>query len=246
MTKEPQLLTEATDPDVLSPEAGAGILASAPWRRFGVFGDSLSLGVGDPTPGYDDLGWPARVERVLRRVDPDLAYLNTAKVGVTTARALAEQAERIEEFGPDLLHLNSGANDIMQRKPDWSRIEDDLRAMYEWAKETGAQLSVFTLGRAFSIPAFPDFSDRVARLNDITRTLAAEYGAVVADCWDHSLNDRPDLLSEDRIHFATTGQAVIASIMIRTLGTTTHNAGIPLTAASPAGRARGRTRAGTR
>jgi lysophospholipase L1-like esterase len=218
MTTEPQVLTEATDPDVLSPEEGARILAGAPWRRFAVFGDSLSLGVGDATPGYDGLGWPARVERVLRRVHPDLASVNTARVGATTAQALHEQAERIEEFGPDLLHLNSGANDIIRREPDWGRIEDGLRAMYEWATRTGAQLSVFTLGRAFVIPAFPDFSDRVARLNDITRALAAEYGAAVADCWDHPLNDRPNLLSEDRIHFATMGQAIIASVLTETLG----------------------------
>jgi lysophospholipase L1-like esterase len=219
MTTQPRLMTEATDPDVLSSEDGARILADARWRRFGVFGDSLSLGVGDATPGYDDLGWSARVERVLRRVHPGLAYLNTARVGVTTAQALQEQAERIEEFGPDLLHLNSGANDIIRRKPDWGRIEDDLHAMYEWATGTGAQLTVFTLGRAFVIPAFPDFGDRVGRLNDITRALAAEYDAAVADCWDHPLNDRPNLLSEDRIHFATTGQAIIASVMIETLGT---------------------------
>jgi lysophospholipase L1-like esterase len=218
MTTEPQVLTEATDPDVLCAEEGARILAGAPWRRFAVFGDSLSLGVGDATPGYDGLGWPARVERVLRRVHPDLAYVNTARVGATTAQALHEQAERIEEFGPDLLHLNSGANDIIRREPDWGRIEDGLRAMYEWATRTGAQLSVFTLGRAFVIPAFPDFSDRVARLNDITRALAAEYGAAVADCWDHPLNDRPNLLSEDRIHFATMGQAIIASVLTETLG----------------------------
>lgn len=218
MTTNPPVLTEATDPDVLSPEEGAVILAGAPWRRFGVFGDSLSLGVGDATPGYDNLGWSARVERVLRRVHPDLAHINTGKVGATTAQALHEQAKRIEEFGPDLLHLNSGANDILRRNPDWERIEDDLRAMYEWAARTGAQLSVFTLGRAFVVPALSDFSDRVARLNDITRTLAAEYDAAVAECWDHSLNDRTNLLSGDQIHFATTGQAIIGSVMIRALG----------------------------
>ena len=120
-------MTETTDPYVLSPEEGAKILTGAPWRRFGVFGDSLSLGVGDATPGYDDLGRSARVERVLRRVHPDLAYINTAKVGATTAR----------------------------RKPDWGRIEEDLRAMYEWATSTGAHLSVFTLGRASWSRRFP-------------------------------------------------------------------------------------------
>jgi hypothetical protein len=34
------MTTETTDPDVLSPVTGAAILAGAPWRRFGVFGDS--------------------------------------------------------------------------------------------------------------------------------------------------------------------------------------------------------------
>lgn len=218
MTTQPRLLTEATDPDVLSPEEASRLLAGAPWQRFGVFGDSLSLGIGDETPGYDDLGWPARVERALRRVRPDLAHVNTAKVGATTLQALGGQKQRIEDFGPDLLHLNSGANDIMQRHPDWSRIEDTLHGMYAWASTTGAQLSVFTLGRAFVIPAIPDFTDRVARLNDITRTLAARYDAVVAECWDHPLNDRPDLLSQDRIHFATTGQAIIASLLVEALG----------------------------
>lgn len=218
MTSGSQHLTEATDSDVLPLEESAAILADAPWRRFGVFGDSLSLGVGDDTPEYDDLGWSDRVERVLRRVHPELAYLNTAEVGATTANALREQAERIELFGPDLLHLNSGANDIMVRDPDWGRIESDLRAMYEWGTTTSAQLTVFTLGRAFVIPAIPDFSARVARVNDITRKLAREYDVAVADCWEHPLNDRANLLSNDRIHFATIGQAIIASVMIQTLG----------------------------
>lgn len=208
---------EAADRDVLSAEAGAALLRRAPWHRMAVFGDSLSLGIGDPTPGYQDLGWAERVERTLRMVHPDLEFITTARVGATTAEAIQEQTTRIEEFGPDLLHVNSGANDIIRRTPDWSRIESDLRAMYEWAHGTGAQVSVFTLGRAFMIPAFPDFGQRVIRLNHITRTLAAEYGAVVAECWDHPLNDRSDLVSADGIHFARTGHAVIASILIDAL-----------------------------
>ena len=193
------------------------MLRGAPWRRFASFGDSLSAGVGDPTPGYDELGWPARVERVLRIVNSDLAYLNTAVVGATTRQAIEAQGRRIVDFAPDLLHLNSGANDIVRRSPDWDQIRADLRAMYEWAARTGALLTVFTLGRAFIVPVFPDWTDRVARLNDITREFGAEFGAVVVDTWDDPLNDRPNLLSEDGIHFATTGQAVLATLMVKEL-----------------------------
>jgi len=212
-----QAWTEATDPYVLAPGAAAAVLRGAPWRRFASFGDSLSAGVGDPTPGYDELGWPARVERVLRIVNSDLAYLNTAVVGATTRQAIEAQGRRIVDFAPDLLHLNSGANDIVRRSPDWDQIRADLRAMYEWAARTGALLTVFTLGRAFIVPVFPDWTDRVARLNDITREFGAEFGAVVVDTWDDPLNDRPNLLSEDGIHFATTGQAVLATLMVKEL-----------------------------
>jgi lysophospholipase L1-like esterase len=217
MTFVVQTWTEATDPYVLAPGAAAAMLRGAPWRRFATFGDSLSAGVSDPTPGYDELGWPARVERVLRIVNPDLAYLNTAVVGATTRQAIGAQGRQIVDFAPDLLHVNSGANDILRRRPDWDQIRKDLRAMYEWAAGTGALLTVFTLGRAFIVPVFPDWTERVARLNDITRELGGEFGAVVIDSWDHPLNDRANLLSEDGIHFATTGQAVLATLMVKEL-----------------------------
>ncbi|MEC3915793.1 SGNH/GDSL hydrolase family protein [Nocardia sp. CDC160] len=217
MTVTEQPLTEETDPDVLAPQLAAALLHDAPWRRFASFGDSLSAGVCGPTPGYEHLGWVGRVERVLRMVYPDLAYLNTSKVGATTAQALAEQRQLIEDFEPDLLHVNSGANDIVRRHPDWDQIEAGLREMWVWAAGTGAQLTVFTLVRRFVIPAFPDWTDRVARLNDITRKLAGEFDAVLVDTWDHPINERANLVSEDKIHVASGGQAVLATLMVKEL-----------------------------
>ncbi|GAA2593244.1 hypothetical protein SMC26_34065 [Actinomadura fulvescens] len=38
----------------------------------------------------------------------------------------------------------------------------------------GAQLTTFTLGRAFVVPRFEDWPDRVRTLNAITRRQAAE------------------------------------------------------------------------
>lgn len=110
-----------------------------------------------------------------------------------------------------------GANDIARRKPDWKEIERGLRQLYDLAKGTGALLTTFTLGRAYVIPAFPDWTQRVATVNEVVRGLAAEYGAVVVDMWDHPVNDRGNLLSADRIHFAAMGQAVMAAEMVKTL-----------------------------
>ncbi|MGW1895518.1 SGNH/GDSL hydrolase family protein [Streptomyces sp. NPDC002004] len=220
MMTTPLPLTEESDPYCMESTTAAALLFDAPWSRFGVIGDSLSAGVGDPSPGYANLGWPDRVAGILRRVRPDLAYLNTAEVGATTAQALEGQAERITAFAPDLLHVPCGANDIVRRSPDFDEIERTLRRMYELAATTGARPATFTLGRAYVVPVFPDWSRRVSTLNDITRALAAEFGAVVVDMWDHPVNDREGLLSEDRIHFSASGQAVMAAEVVKALAHT--------------------------
>ncbi|AYF74310.1 SGNH/GDSL hydrolase family protein [Nocardia yunnanensis] len=210
-------MTEQSDPLCLSELTCAALLFDAPWRRFGVLGDSLSAGIGDPTPGYANLGWADRVAAVLRRANPTVRYLNTADIGATAARTLAEQCDRMDEFEPDLLHLPSGPNEIMRRQPDFDEIEQTLRRLYDRAAGTRALLTVFTLGRAFVMPSIPDWDKRIRRMNDLTRRLAADHGAVVVDVWDHPLNDRPQLLSADRIHFSTSGQAALATEVVRHL-----------------------------
>lgn len=215
MTLTPR--TERSDPFCLKPLDAAALLFDAPWHRFGVIGDSLSAGTGDPSPGYEEKGWSDRFADVLRRVRPDLGYLNTAEIGATTLQTLGKQMESMAAFEPDLLHLPCGANDLVRRKPDFEEIERDLQRMYELASETGARLTTFTLGRAYDIRHFPDWSERVVRINGMTRRLAATYEAVVVDMWDHPVNAREDLLSEDRIHFSTSGQAVMASEMVKGL-----------------------------
>ena len=77
-----------------------------------------------------------------------------------------------------------------------------------------------TLGRAFVVPRISDWTDRVRRLNGIVRALAAEHDAVLVDMADHPVNDRADLLSADRIHFAAAGQAVLAAEVVHALAAT--------------------------
>jgi lysophospholipase L1-like esterase len=211
------MYTEMTDPYCIDRDEAARLLAAAPWRRFVVIGDSLSAGTCDPSPGYRPEGWSDRVGDVLRRVDPSATYVNTAVVGARTRQILADQAPRIAGFQPDLIHLPSGPNDLLAARPDFAKIAHDLGRLYALAADTGAQITVFTLGRAFVVPGFPDWTDRLRRLNAITRQLAAEYDAVLVDMWEHPVNGRPNLLSADRIHFSSSGQAVMAAEVIKGL-----------------------------
>jgi lysophospholipase L1-like esterase len=215
----PDALTELTDPYALTAEAGAELLAGAPWHRFGVIGDSLSAGVSDPDPGYPGGPWCDRVEATLRLVNPDLAYLNSGRIGQTIAETIDTQLDALLAFEPDLIHLPSGANDIWRRsEPDWRGIEAGLRTLYQRAAATGATLTAFTLVRRFDVSVIPGFPDRVRRVNELTRTIAADHGALVVDTENHPMNDRPGLLSTDGIHVAGAGQAVLAAEVVRALG----------------------------
>jgi lysophospholipase L1-like esterase len=217
MTTSP-VLTEQTDPYCLSLEKSAALLGGAPWHRFGVVGDSLSAGVGDPDPGYPDGPWCDRVAATLRVVNSDLSYLNSGQIGQTLAQTLETQLDALLAFEPDLIHLPSGANDIWRRsEPDWDGIDSSLRTLYDRAASTGATITVFTLVRRFVVPAIPGFVDRVRRINDLTRAIAGEHGAIVVDTENHPINDRPDLLSADGIHVAGAGQAVLAAEVVRAL-----------------------------
>lgn len=217
MTAIAHFATEESDPYCLTPLAAAALLHDAPWRRFGVIGDSLSAGTGESRSGYASLGWGDRVADVLRRVRTDLSFLNLAENGATTEQVLARQADRMLTFGPELLHVPSGANDIVRRTPDFDEIAATLGRMYRIAASTNARLLTFTLGKAYVVPVFADFADRVRRVNDITRSLAAEYDAVLVDMYDHPLNERANLLSADGIHFSTAGQAVLAAEVVKQL-----------------------------
>jgi lysophospholipase L1-like esterase len=211
------LSREVADPYCIGLADAATMLAAAPWHRFAVIGDSLSAGVGDPTPGYAPLGWSTRVSEVLRLVHSDLAYLNTGEIRATTGRTISSQMDRMLDFEPDLVHVPCGVNDLLRRELDFIGIEQTLRKMYAIAASTGAQLTTFTVGSAYLVPAFSDWRERVVRLNGIVRTVAADFDALMIDMWAHPLNSRPDLLSADRLHFATSGQAVMASEYVRAL-----------------------------
>lgn len=208
---------EDADPMTLDSHTEAALLGTLPHRRFGVIGDSLSRGTGDPTPGYRPLGWSDRLARGLTEAHPDTRYLNVAVVGATTRQVIDTQLDAMANFGPDLLHLPSGANDIFARTADFDSIERDLRELYARVAGHRAQLITFTFGRGFRVPRIADWSARITRMNELVRLIAGEHAAIVVDMWDHPVNDRADLVSTDGIHFTTAGQAVLATEVLKAL-----------------------------
>ncbi|MBH0121645.1 SGNH/GDSL hydrolase family protein [Rhodococcus sp. CX] len=209
--------TEATDPMCLPAATQAALLADAPWSRYAVMGDSIAEGIGDPSPGYATSPWADRVAAALRATHPDLAYLNTGRMGATSGQVVATQLSPVLDFAPDLIHITCGSNDLWSARPDLRRTADNLESLFAAAHDTGATVTTLTLADAFVGDDMLALRDGVMAVNDLVRTLAAQYDAVLLDLWQHPLRLRPELLSADRIHFTMTGHAVLATEMVRAL-----------------------------
>ncbi|WP_240794796.1 SGNH/GDSL hydrolase family protein [Rhodococcus zopfii] len=209
--------TEATDPMCLPAGVQAALLADALWTRYAVMGDSIAEGIGDPSPGYATAPWADRVAGALRATHPDLAYLNTGRMGATSGQVVETQLSAVLEFAPDLVHITCGSNDLWSGRPDLRRTAGNLESLFASARATGATVTTLTLADAFVGDDMLALRDGVMAVNDLVRTLAADYDAVLLDLWEHPLRLRPELLSADRIHFTMTGHAVLATEMVRAL-----------------------------
>ncbi|MGW0040398.1 SGNH/GDSL hydrolase family protein [Rhodococcus sp. NPDC003348] len=215
----PAGLTEATDPYCLPQQDLGELLAGAPWRRFAVLGDSIAEGIGDPSPGYATVSWADRVANSLRTAQPDLAYLNTGRMGATSARVLDTQIEPVSDFAPDLVHITCGANDLWSPDADLAAMRANVTTVFDRVAATGAAITTLTFADNFRGPRLQAIRERMIVLNDTMRELAGRYDAVCVDLWQHPMRLRPNLLSADGIHFSMSGHAVLATEMVRALHT---------------------------
>ncbi|MFD1811172.1 SGNH/GDSL hydrolase family protein [Rhodococcus gannanensis] len=216
-TDRPSILTEDTDPFCLPAEQLTSLLEGAPWQRYAVLGDSISEGIGDPSPGYTTSPWADRVANTLRTVQPDLAYLNTGRMGATSSRVLDTQLDAVLDYAPDLVHVTCGANDLWSPDADLATTTANLTTLTEKLVATGATVTTLTLADNFRDPRMRAMRERMMRLNDVVRAIAGRYDLVCVEMWEHPIRLREDVLSADAIHFAMSGHAVMASEMVTAL-----------------------------
>ncbi|MGN0124549.1 SGNH/GDSL hydrolase family protein [Rhodococcus rhodochrous] len=208
--------SELDDPMVLTPQAAREMMTGMPWSRFAVIGDSIAAGTGDPWPGYAEVPWADRVASTMRSVRPEVAYLNTGAVGATIGEVLSGQMGAVLDFGPDLVHVNCGGNDLFLHNAGIGSVERDLDELCAAVTAGGARLSMFTLADAFTGPMLP-LRPRFVEFADVVRRVARRHDAILTEFWDHPARLRRNWLSADRIHLTMAGHAVVASEVTRSL-----------------------------
>ncbi|MFF6957362.1 GDSL-type esterase/lipase family protein [Streptomyces sp. NPDC008317] len=211
---------EAADPHCLSPEESDRLLRGAPWKRFAVVGDSIAEGLGDPVPGYRTAPWADRTAEALRRVVPELTYLNLGMRGLTAGQVRADQAERAARFAPDLVAIVCGGNDLLLPGFSPEVLDKELDLLFARLAAPGRTLFAYALVNvAAAVPELRGgpLESGVAVLNQVTRAVAERYGAVVVEMYDHPAVADRDLYSADLVHASARGHAVSAAATVRAL-----------------------------
>lgn len=226
MTEIPRLTeipeAEAHDPYVLSPAEESELLAGHPWSRFAVVGDSVAMGMGDPSEGYATVPWAGRVAAALARERDGVTYANLAQHGARVAEIRESQLGPVLDLEPDLVALIAGGNDLLAEEfVDIAPVKaalDDIVVTLTDAGATVVTYETIDFARAFPDPAFEEFNRRLLDLYAATREVARERGTVHVDCYSQPWSGERYLLSADLQHPTMRAQALAASATIRALG----------------------------
>lgn len=179
----------------LAPQPARADAAATPPRIL-VFGDSLSAAYGIEL----EAGWVARLQRRLRDGDRPHEVVNASLSGETTAGGRARLPALLADGPFDLVILELGGNDGL-RGLSLTQTEDNLRAMIEAARDSGAQ--VLLLGMRLPPNYGSTYTEGFARI--YTR-LAAELDVPLVPFFLDGVATDTALMQPDRIHPRATAQ----------------------------------------
>ena len=150
-----------------------------------VYGDSLSAAYGLDIQD----GWVALLEQKLRNTHPNWQIVNLSISGETTAGGLSRLPKALEQYQPDLILLELGANDGL-RGTSLSRFKNNLESMLQLAQKQNIDVIMFEmqippnygpvytrrftqtfhdLGKAYEVPVMPFFLDGVAGIEALNQ-----------------------------------------------------------------------------
>ncbi|EHN10779.1 lipolytic enzyme G-D-S-L [Patulibacter medicamentivorans] len=216
------VLFEDLDPTAIAPDAAAALLASSPWHRLVVAGDSVAAGVREPRAGYRDQSWSDRLVAALSADGRPLSATNLGVRGLRVREIHDRQLQAALDHRPDLVVLSAGANDALSRRFDPVALRGELRALLEPLVDSGARvvtIGLFDLPRSGLLPE--PHATRLAyafeALDAITRELAGTLGALHVDSHHHPLAADPGIFSSDLMHANARGHAIAAAEIVRAL-----------------------------
>jgi len=170
-------------------------------------GDSLTAGLGVD----EKMAYPAQLERRLKADGYDFRVVNAGVSGETSSGALARIDWVIDSLQPDIVILETGANDGLRGlDPDLllsnlDRLVDRLKSRHIQVILAGMQM-LPNLGPEY-IQAFADIYPRIA----------AKHGVPLIPFFLKGVAGQPELNQDDRIHPTAEGYARIVQTVYPTV-----------------------------
>lgn len=176
-----------------------------------VFGDSLSAAYGMDV----EQGWVHLLEQYLNSDysekwdDKPFFQVNNASIsGETTTGGLARLALSLQEFNPDIVLLELGANDGLQGYPI-DRIAANLNSMLDMIQQHGSQAVILGI----SIP--PSYGPRyIDQFRAIFPTIAEQRELPFIDLYHEDFYLTPGYLQRDGLHPTAITQPIIRDLIV--------------------------------
>ena len=179
-------------------------------RTFVALGDSITVGLGDPTP---DGGWRGWAELLAPALDMELHKL--AVSGALCTDVEREQLPRALELRPELAAVVVGVNDTLRRSFDIARVGASLAHSVGALSAAGATVLTMRLpdpGLMLRLPAAlaRPLSRRIQAVNAVADAVAARFGTVHLDIVGHPETYDRRMWSVDRLHPSERGHRLVA------------------------------------
>lgn len=152
-----------------------------------VMGDSLSAAYGIPK----ELGW---VNLLRTELGDDYSVINASISGETTGGGLAALPRHLEEYQPDLVILELGANDGLRGFPI-PRMRSNLEAMITLSLQSGARVMLV------GIHILPNYGRRYTEsFYAVYAELAEKYALSLVPFLLDGVALNPELMQDDQLH----------------------------------------------
>src|SRR5690554_1318556 len=173
-----------------------------------VVGDSLSAAYGIP----QSEGWVSLLEQELEQRNSRLRVVNASISGETSSGGLSRLPRLLQDYRPDLVLLELGANDGLRGTP-LNIMEQNLRRMIELSQASDAR--VLLIGIRLPPNYGPQYTERFYQ---IYPQLAQEYGLPLVPFLLESVATDPRLMQRDGLHPNSDAQPILLQTVWKQLG----------------------------
>jgi len=193
------------------------------FTQFMAIGDSFTEGMCDEIVNNEYRGWADRVADILTHNQPDFRYANLAVRGKLLHQVIADQLPAAIEMSSGketLISFHAGANDVLRPTYKADVAFQEYRDAVKSLSETGATILVFTVienvegkGKTAEL-----WAERFSAFNNNVRSVAEEFGAILAEAGQSPwLADRR-FLAVDRLHLNAEGHWRLSQAVLEILG----------------------------